>query len=58
VWAFLDDFAIDFVHLALKSGFVIGRSNAPVTARSHDNQSSKANAKTRSNDDQFAVEVV
>lgn len=24
VWAFLDDFAIDFVHLALKSSFIIG----------------------------------
>lgn len=26
VWAFLDDFAIDFIHLALKSSFIIERS--------------------------------
>lgn len=33
VWAFLDDFAIDFVHLALKSSFLIERANAkPATA--------------------------
>lgn len=25
IWAYLDDFAIDFVHLALKTGFIIGR---------------------------------
>lgn len=28
IWAFLDDFAIDFVHLALKHGFVIERSGS------------------------------
>ena len=57
VWAFLDDFAIDFVHLALKSGFVIGRSNATQTARTQDNQSNKTTAQAISNDDQFAVEA-
>lgn len=31
LWAFLDDFAIDFVHLALKSSFIIDRK-APRTA--------------------------
>ncbi len=33
LWAFLDDFAIDFVHLALKSSFIIGQqvSQRPVT---------------------------
>lgn len=25
IWAFLDDFAIDFVHLALKASFIIER---------------------------------
>ncbi|AMK79255.1 MULTISPECIES: MotA/TolQ/ExbB proton channel family protein [Methylomonas] len=28
VWAFLDDFAIDFVHLALKSSFIIERAGS------------------------------
>ncbi|MEQ1530645.1 MAG: MotA/TolQ/ExbB proton channel family protein, partial [Methylococcales bacterium] len=27
-WAFLDDFAIDFVHLALKTSFLIKRTSA------------------------------
>jgi biopolymer transport protein ExbB len=27
-WAFLDDFAIDFVHLALKSSFILGQQVA------------------------------
>jgi biopolymer transport protein ExbB len=26
IWAYLDDFAIDFVHLALKSSFILGRA--------------------------------
>jgi len=29
IWAFLDDFAIDFVHLALKTSFLISRPAAP-----------------------------
>jgi biopolymer transport protein ExbB len=33
IWAYLDDFAIDFIHLALKSSFIIDRpSNKPATA--------------------------
>lgn len=32
VWAFLDDFAIDFVHLALKSSFLIERSSSKPAA--------------------------
>jgi biopolymer transport protein ExbB len=34
VWAFLDDFTIDFIHLALKSSFIIERSGkqASITA--------------------------
>ena len=35
IWAFLDDFSIDFVHLALKTSFLIQRSApAPVVAAS------------------------
>lgn len=30
IWAFLDDFAIDFVHLALKTSFLIRRPEAPI----------------------------
>ncbi|MGZ4959852.1 MAG: MotA/TolQ/ExbB proton channel family protein [Methylomonas sp.] len=32
IWAFLDDFAIDFVHLALKSSFLIDRPTAKPAA--------------------------
>lgn len=32
IWAYLDDFAIDFVHLALKSSFIIERSNSKPAA--------------------------
>lgn len=33
IWAYLDDFAIDFVHLALKSSFIITQpSNNPVSS--------------------------
>ncbi|WP_331271266.1 MotA/TolQ/ExbB proton channel family protein [Methylobacter luteus] len=32
IWAFLDDFAIDFVHLALKTSFIIKRPSARHTA--------------------------
>ncbi|WAK04245.1 MotA/TolQ/ExbB proton channel family protein [Methylobacter sp. YRD-M1] len=34
IWAFLDDFAIDFVHLALKTSFIIKRSAARHSAAS------------------------
>jgi len=33
IWAFLDDFAIDFVHLALKNAFVIERASAAKPAK-------------------------
>lgn len=33
IWAFLDDFAIDFVHLALKSSFLIARPDDKPSAR-------------------------
>lgn len=32
VWAFLDDFAIDFVHLALKASFIIERNGGKASA--------------------------
>ncbi len=38
-WAFLDDFAIDFVHLALKTSFLINRGNTK--ERSHSSASAK-----------------
>ena len=34
IWAFLDDFSIDFVHLALKTSFLITRSGAGSSASS------------------------
>ncbi len=36
IWAFLDDFSIDFVHLALKTSFLINRS-APIYGGSNRN---------------------
>lgn len=32
IWAFLDDFAIDFVHLALKSSFILSRGEEKSTS--------------------------
>jgi biopolymer transport protein ExbB len=32
IWAFLDDFSIDFVHLALKTSFIIKRPAANSSA--------------------------
>jgi biopolymer transport protein ExbB len=43
IWAFLDDFSIDFVHLALKTSFLIQRP-APMPA-----PVATANTATRSN---------
>jgi biopolymer transport protein ExbB len=39
IWAFLDDFAIDFVHLALKTSFLIKR---PVTSPAASSRASEA----------------
>ncbi|MDZ4150156.1 MotA/TolQ/ExbB proton channel family protein [Methylicorpusculum sp.] len=33
IWAYLDDFAIDFVHLALKTSFIIKRPNGEVNIK-------------------------
>jgi biopolymer transport protein ExbB len=45
IWAFLDDFSIDFVHLALKTSFLIQRpAPAPVVAAS----ATRSNATTNS----------
>lgn len=50
IWAFLDDFAIDFVHLALKTSFLISR---PVSTlpRTHANAAKKPVLKTGSHED-------
>ena len=46
IWSFLDDFAIDFVHLALKSSFIIPRhEEKPSTRLTEVNGNKKANAK-------------
>ena len=34
IWAYLDDFALDFIHLALKSSFIIDRPNNKSTTAS------------------------
>jgi len=46
IWAFLDDFAIDFVHLALKTSFLIKRPVSGSTARVNETGAKKLVAKT------------
>jgi biopolymer transport protein ExbB len=41
IWAFLDDFAIDFVHLALKTSFLIKRPVASPAASSRGSEAGK-----------------
>jgi biopolymer transport protein ExbB len=41
IWAFLDDFAIDFVHLALKTSFLIKRPAVSPTASSRASEAGK-----------------
>jgi biopolymer transport protein ExbB len=41
IWAFLDDFAIDFVHLALKTSFLIKRPVASPAASSRTSETGK-----------------
>lgn len=54
IWAFLDDFSIDFVHLALKTSFLISR---PVAAPSRaSGQASRKPAVKTSNLDDLQIE--
>jgi biopolymer transport protein ExbB len=46
IWAFLDDFAIDFVHLALKTSFLIKRPVSGSAARVNETGAKKLVAKT------------
>ena len=55
IWAFLDDFSIDFVHLALKTSFLINRS-APSYGSSQTNQSSHKKPVTKTNLNQLEAE--
>ncbi|MDD1620321.1 MAG: MotA/TolQ/ExbB proton channel family protein [Methylococcaceae bacterium] len=59
VWAFLDDFAIDFVHLALKSSFIIERSNSKpaAAAKLTEISSSKKQSVKDSHDELLAKEA-
>ncbi|MGZ5070630.1 MAG: hypothetical protein ACXWF8_14175 [Methylobacter sp.] len=41
IWAFLDDFAIDFVHLALKTSFLIKRPVANPASSSRTSEAGK-----------------
>jgi biopolymer transport protein ExbB len=46
IWAFLDDFSIDFVHLALKTSFLIASPGAGSVSRASETSVKKPAAKT------------
>jgi biopolymer transport protein ExbB len=46
IWAFLDDFSIDFVHLALKTSFLIASPGTSSVSRASETGAKKPTAKT------------
>ena len=53
IWAFLDDFSVDFVHLALKTSFLISAANNYTTQR---NQNAAKKPATKANLNEFEAE--
>jgi len=49
IWAFLDDFSIDFVHLALKTSFLINRASPLYSASQRNNQHGNKRTVTKAN---------
>jgi biopolymer transport protein ExbB len=56
IWAFLDDFAIDFVHLALKTSFLIKRTGSTSVAASRTNEQVAKRPAIKPNLDDLQVE--
>ena len=49
IWAFLDDFSIDFVHLALKTSFLINSASPLYGASQRNNQHGNKRSVTKAN---------
>ncbi|MGZ5053009.1 MAG: MotA/TolQ/ExbB proton channel family protein [Methylobacter sp.] len=58
IWAFLDDFAIDFVHLALKTSFLIKRPVSSPVASSRGNESGTKKPVLRNSHDELDAQGV
>ncbi|WP_317451574.1 MotA/TolQ/ExbB proton channel family protein [Methylobacter psychrophilus] len=56
IWAFLDDFSIDFVHLALKTAFLIKRQGYSTVAPSRSNESITRKSALKTNHDELQPE--
>ena len=56
IWAFLDDFSIDFVHLALKTAFLIKRQGSNTVASSHYNEQVTRKPVLKTNHDELQAE--
>ncbi len=58
IWAFLDDFSIDFVHLALKTAFLIKRQGSSSVASSHSKEQVTRKPVHKSNHEELQAEGV
>jgi biopolymer transport protein ExbB len=56
IWAFLDDFSIDFVHLALKTAFLIKRQDFSTAASSRSNEQVTRKPVLKTNHDELQAE--
>ena len=56
IWAFLDDFSIDFVHLALKTAFLIKRQESNTAASSRSNEQVTRKPVLKTNHDELQAE--
>ncbi len=56
IWAFLDDFSIDFVHLALKTAFLIKRQDFSKAASSRSNEQVTRKPVLKTNHDELQAE--
>ena len=56
IWAFLDDFSIDFVHLALKTAFLIKRQDSSTVASSRSNEQVTRKPVLKTNHDELQAE--